>query len=77
VDIPESITLYHAPEREHLRFSKHITNEHRKVEFVPGRGEVVKFEKKGANHWLDGTYMARAALERVGWTAVGIEKKDT
>jgi phage terminase large subunit GpA-like protein len=77
VDIPESITIYQAPEREHLRFSKHITNEHRTVEFVPGRGEVIKFERKGANHWLDGTYMARAALDRVGWSAVASEKSDT
>lgn len=64
---PGSLTLYQAPEREHSKFSKHITNEFRKVEFVPGRGEVVTFEKHGANHWLDALYYARASLDRQGW----------
>jgi phage terminase large subunit GpA-like protein len=73
-DKPGAITLYHAPEREHDRLSKHITNEHRKVEFVPGEGEKVKFEKKGANHWLDAAYNARAALDRIGWRPELVDK---
>lgn len=64
---PGSITIYAAPDREHDRFKKHITNEHRKVEFVPGRGEVVKFDRKGQNHWGDALSYARAALDRLGW----------
>lgn len=71
---PGMITLYHASEREHQRLSKHITNEHREVEFVPGKGEVVKFTKKGANHWLDAAYYARAALDRVGWRATKLDE---
>lgn len=66
-DQPGSVSLYHAPDREHMRLTKHMTNEHRTVEFVPGKGEVVKFTKKGANHWFDAGYNARAALDRVGW----------
>jgi len=69
-DQPGSITLYHAPEREHLRFSKHQVSEHRSVEFVPGRGEVVKYDKKSANHWFDSIYNGRAALDRAGWRPV-------
>jgi hypothetical protein len=67
---PGSISLYHAPEREHLRVSKHLTNEHRTVEFQPGKGEVIRFVKKGANHWFDAAYNARAALDRLGWRPV-------
>lgn len=67
---PGSISLYHAPEREHLRVSKHLTNEHRTVEFQPGKGEVLRFVKKGANHWFDAAYNARAALDRLGWRPV-------
>lgn len=62
-----SITIYAAPDREHERFKKHITNEHRRMEFVPGKGEVVRFEKKGHNHWGDALAYARAALDRMGW----------
>ncbi len=62
-----SITLHYAPEREFERLGKHLTNEHRKVEFVPGQGEKVKFEKKGVNHWLDAAYNSRACLDRLGW----------
>ena len=66
-DQPGSITLHYAPEREFERLGKHLTNEHRKVEFVPGQGEKVKFEKKGVNHWLDAAYNSRACLDRLGW----------
>lgn len=65
---PGSISLYHAPEKEHNKFSKHLTNEHRTEEFEPGRGMVVKWDRRGQNHWFDGCYMARAALDRAGWT---------
>lgn len=68
-DKPGASTLFQAPQVQHKQLARHIINEQRSIEFVPGKGEVVKWEKKGANHLLDAAQYARAALERAGFRA--------
>lgn len=69
-----AMSLFHANDRELAKYSKHMTSEHRVVQLVPGKGEVVTFEKKSANHWFDSNVYARIGLDRLGWRA---EKLDS
>lgn len=66
---PGASTLFQAPQIAHKQLARHITNEQRILEFVPGRGEVVKWDRKGAQHLLDAAQYARAALDRAGYRA--------
>lgn len=75
-DKPGCSTLFSAPQAEHKLFGRHITNEQRNVEFVPGRGEVLKWDRRGAQHLLDAAQYARAALDRCGFRSGIAEPKN-
>ncbi len=61
-ETPGAMTLFQAMPREHLALSKHLTAEHPKKEFVPGKGEVTTWVVDSrTNHWLDCLYNACAA----------------
>lgn len=62
-----SITLFSAPAAAHRRFSKHVTNEQLVVEEIPGSAPKQRWEKFGANHFLDALAYAGAAALRNGW----------
>lgn len=52
----------------HSGFAKHLTSEREAVTFERGRGYVRRYEAiRSANHWLDSTYMACVAANRLGW----------
>lgn len=73
-DEPGAIRLFRATPREHLSFAKHLTAEREIEEFVAGRGTVKRWEQKSkTNHWLDATYLARAAMHLAA--AVGAMKQ--
>lgn len=58
-DQPGALTLYSAIPKEHLQICKHWTAEKPQIEFVPDKGEVVKWiVVRRANHFLDGTSIA-------------------
>jgi hypothetical protein len=69
-DTPGALEYFVASERDHMRMSRHLTNEKRIVEFVAGRGQVTKWLRVGDQHWLDCCYLARAAIARAGWRPV-------
>lgn len=57
-----SISLFDTQPREHTKFSKHITAEHKEQKYIPEKGMVtVWIRDKKLNHWLDTTYNACAA----------------
>ncbi|MHB8953559.1 MAG: terminase gpA endonuclease subunit [Pirellulaceae bacterium] len=63
VDEPGALTLYEtATAREHLEYSEQITAEVQKQEFIPGRGEVITWDRiRRNNHYLDAGYLSLAA----------------
>lgn len=65
---PGSLLLYHVENAiDHQQYCRHLTSEKVTTEFVPGKGEVVKWEKvRGSNHWFDSTVMATLAGHRCG-----------
>ena len=49
------VTLFGTDPQEHTDYAMHITAEEKVTEFVPGKGETTKWDKKRkANHHLDG-----------------------
>lgn len=54
LDQPGAMRLFNAPPKDHQTFAKHIASERQRIEFVPGKGQVLKWDKRGENHWLDG-----------------------
>ena len=64
---PLAITLYEAASfAEHTEWSKHLTAEKQVEKFMPGRGNVVVWERIDRNnHWLDATYAAVCAGEAI------------
>jgi len=69
LDQPGALSLYHVEKmKEHHAFAKHLTAEKQVIEFVPGKGEILRWEQeRKANHWLDSTYMACGAREYGEW----------
>jgi phage terminase large subunit GpA-like protein len=62
LDAPGAITLYHASSTEHISFVKHLTAEEPVTEFVEGRGETTRWERRSrSNHYLDALYNACVA----------------
>ena len=57
---PAAILLYKVESRfDHMTFAKHICAEKEVVEFIPGEGDVIHWERiRHANHWLDATVLA-------------------
>lgn len=51
-----AMTLFGNSQAHHSDFSKHMTSEVWRVEFVEGKGEKGAFYKSGPNHWLDTMY---------------------
>lgn len=66
---PGAMTLFQAPKNQHKQIARHFVNEQQTLEFVPGRGEILKWNRTGANHLLDCAAYARAALDRLGYRA--------
>lgn len=62
-DEPLAITLYEASSfAEHVEWSQHMTAEKQVEKFMPGRGEVIVWERVDRNnHYLDATYLAECA----------------
>ena len=60
---PGAMTLYHAASpREHTEYSEHITAESQREQWIPGRGEVIVWERlRRNNHYLDAGYISLAA----------------
>lgn len=57
-----AITLYQADGNEHKKIARHYTSEEMVEELHPERGVVKKWvHKRGANHWFDCSYNAKAA----------------
>ncbi|HMP08133.1 MAG TPA: phage terminase large subunit family protein, partial [Lacipirellulaceae bacterium] len=52
---------------EHAKLGHHLCNEQFRREWIPGRGYVDRWVRKGANHWLDCAAMAAAALDYAGY----------
>ena len=68
---PGALMLYAGTPLDHLAFARHITAEREEEEFVPGRGVRVWWNQISKNnHYLDTTYMARAAADMLGASAV-------
>ncbi len=63
---PGSITLYAGVSRIHERLIRHWTNEPL-VTVATALGETTRFVRKGANHLLDCTAMAKRASDRYLW----------
>lgn len=69
-----AIDLYRAPILSHGEFARHLTAERQTEEFVPGKGNVIRWEKwRKQNHWLDCLYLAAAAASFCGIRLVGRE----
>jgi phage terminase large subunit GpA-like protein len=63
---PGALVLFGGKEyapKEHFQIAKHWTAEKQVTEFVPGKGEQVKWTREGTrpNHLLDASYLATAA----------------
>lgn len=60
---PGALTLFRVErDAEHFAFAKHLLAESPTSEFVPGKGEVIKWQvKRPANHWLDSSYLGLVA----------------
>jgi len=64
---PGALTIFHAPQNDHMKFSKHLTAEQQTKEFIAGKGEVVVWKQESRNnHWLDAMYLATAAAHLAG-----------
>ncbi len=64
---PGGLTLFHATANEHLSFARHLTAEKKVEDYVPGRGNVTRWERVNkANHWLDAGALASVAGHGVG-----------
>lgn len=63
-----AITFYDSAEpKEHLGLVKHLLAEKQTREFVPGRGDVIRwFKVRQHNHWLDTLAYASAAAHYCG-----------
>ena len=62
---PGAMTLYaSAHTREHVEYSEQITAEIQKEQWVPGRGEVIVWDRvRRNNHYLDAAYVSLAAAD--------------
>jgi len=59
---PGSLVLYDAPPGDHDQFGQQVTAERKLETFVPGKGDVVTWERvRRDNHQLDANYTAMAA----------------
>jgi hypothetical protein len=68
IDSVGSLTLYAAPERDHLRLTQHWAGEQRLEKFVPGKGKQFYWDRKTKHqHWFDASVYARVGLDRAGW----------
>jgi phage terminase large subunit GpA-like protein len=51
---PGAMLLHQALPKQHLELAKHLTAEKQTIEFVPDKGEVIRWVVvRRANHWLD------------------------
>lgn len=68
---PGSLVLFRAPEKEHIKFRKHVTAEEPLEEFIPGKGNRVVWKQlRKQNHWFDALYLACAAAHWRGFRIV-------
>lgn len=76
---PGAITLFEAPAKEHTTFAKHLTNEKRIVEHVPGKGAIARWvnESGKPNHYFDAYYNACVGGSILGFSVVEQERKET
>lgn len=69
VNSPGGLTLYAAPERDHLQLTQHWAGEQREEKFTPGKGKTIVWNRKTKQqHWFDASVYARVGLSRLGWT---------
>lgn len=66
-ETPGALGFFVATQRDLERVARHLTNEKKMTEFVPGKGAVTKWVRLGQQHWLDAAYLSRAAGDRCGW----------
>lgn len=62
---PGAMTLFVSPARTHRKFIRHLTNEKRVLEQHVHHGDVLKWKRTGANHWMDCLAEADTAARRV------------
>jgi phage terminase large subunit GpA-like protein len=70
------ITLFDSPDRnEHISIAKHFTAEKKVVEYIPGRGEIIKWLMlRRQNHWFDCLYIALTMAHLCGVRRIKTEK---
>lgn len=67
IDSPRALAMFQASASEHLKFARHICAEKKTVEFIPGKGDTVKWVRTSRNnHWMDATTYALVALHLLG-----------
>ena len=63
-DAPKLITLFKAPEQEHIDFSRQVVSEIPTTIYHPEKGEIQVFEKvKNDNHYFDALCIARSMAD--------------
>jgi len=68
IDADGAMTLFRAAPSDHRSLAAHLTAERQVLEFVPGKGEVLRWERVNRNnHWLDALVMASVAAHLRGW----------
>jgi len=73
LDQPGAMRLFSAVSKDHNTFARHITSERQQIEFVPDRGQVLKWKKRGDNHYLDAAVGASVAGHYVGVRVLQVE----
>jgi hypothetical protein len=69
MDSPGGLTLYAAPDRDHLQLTQHWAGEQREEKFTPGKGKTISWNRKTKHqHWFDASVYARVGLARLGWS---------
>lgn len=64
---PGALSLFATSPREHLTLAKHFTAEKKILEFVPGEGDIERWERVSKNnHYLDAASMATAGGNWMG-----------
>lgn len=68
--VPGCMTLFTSDvPTEHTSYAKHLTAERKTSEFVPDRGEVIRWKPAHQNnHWLDSTALSLAGLKIIELT---------
>jgi phage terminase large subunit GpA-like protein len=77
LDSPGSISLFAGPAAVHRRFAKHLTSEQLVREEQPGAAPRQRWEKSGANHFLDSLVYGAVAALRWNWAPESREPAQT